>query len=236
MALYFPVFAPKVFSPRVLIRENKTVDLCLGFSPRIPGAFSDVSSHCAYNPSVEKTNSEWSNYIYSITKQHSSISGLIDQRLPSNPCCCCPHHWTYGTLSKQFSSSANSGKCSMKTTVTTKEILNCDQPPLKTGIVRNEDETSAYGVSTGFAPKRKLSLDDTCQGMSNRTDPLSRHSSLKNGSPCQSSSAKKLRIRRPKTYQCPYCEVCCSNQGQLKGHVRIHTGKACTDWLFSAVM
>lgn len=33
---------------------------------------------------------------------------------------------------------------------------------------------------------------------------------------------KKLR---PKRFQCPHCQVCFSNNGQLKGHVRIHTGK-----------
>ena len=31
--------------------------------------------------------------------------------------------------------------------------------------------------------------------------------------------------QRPKRFQCPHCQVCFSNNGQLKGHIRIHTGK-----------
>jgi huckebein len=34
-------------------------------------------------------------------------------------------------------------------------------------------------------------------------------------------SAKK---QRPKKFKCPHCDVAFSNNGQLKGHIRIHTG------------
>lgn len=34
-------------------------------------------------------------------------------------------------------------------------------------------------------------------------------------------AAKK---QRPKKYKCPHCDVGFSNNGQLKGHIRIHTG------------
>lgn len=30
--------------------------------------------------------------------------------------------------------------------------------------------------------------------------------------------------QRPKKYKCPHCDVGFSNNGQLKGHIRIHTG------------
>lgn len=33
------------------------------------------------------------------------------------------------------------------------------------------------------------------------------------------------RKQRPKKYKCPHCNVAFSNNGQLKGHVRIHTGR-----------
>lgn len=33
------------------------------------------------------------------------------------------------------------------------------------------------------------------------------------------------RKQRPKKFKCPHCDVAFSNNGQLKGHVRIHTGK-----------
>ncbi|CAG4970837.1 unnamed protein product [Colias eurytheme] len=43
----------------------------------------------------------------------------------------------------------------------------------------------------------------------------------------QESEAKLLNARkqRPKKYKCPHCNVGFSNNGQLKGHVRIHTGE-----------
>lgn len=42
----------------------------------------------------------------------------------------------------------------------------------------------------------------------------------------QEHQAKLLHARkqRPKKYKCPHCDVGFSNNGQLKGHIRIHTG------------
>ncbi|XP_059617445.1 zinc finger protein 41-like [Phlebotomus argentipes] len=34
-----------------------------------------------------------------------------------------------------------------------------------------------------------------------------------------------LRRQRPKKFKCPHCNVAFSNNGQLKGHIRIHTGE-----------
>lgn len=39
-----------------------------------------------------------------------------------------------------------------------------------------------------------------------------------------SSKVAKLK-QRPKKFRCPHCKVSFSNNGQLKGHVRIHTGE-----------
>lgn len=43
----------------------------------------------------------------------------------------------------------------------------------------------------------------------------------------QETEAKLLNARkqRPKKYKCPHCHVGFSNNGQLKGHIRIHTGE-----------
>lgn len=43
----------------------------------------------------------------------------------------------------------------------------------------------------------------------------------------EEAQAKILSARkqRPKKFKCPHCDVAFSNNGQLKGHVRIHTGK-----------
>lgn len=37
--------------------------------------------------------------------------------------------------------------------------------------------------------------------------------------------AANARKQRPKKFKCPHCEVAFSNNGQLKGHIRIHTGE-----------
>uniref|UniRef100_A0A182N9X9 C2H2-type domain-containing protein n=1 Tax=Anopheles dirus TaxID=7168 RepID=A0A182N9X9_9DIPT len=44
----------------------------------------------------------------------------------------------------------------------------------------------------------------------------------------EDAKAKLLasRKQRPKKFKCPHCNVAFSNNGQLKGHIRIHTGKS----------
>lgn len=37
--------------------------------------------------------------------------------------------------------------------------------------------------------------------------------------------AMTARKQRPKKFKCPHCDVAFSNNGQLKGHIRIHTGE-----------
>lgn len=39
------------------------------------------------------------------------------------------------------------------------------------------------------------------------------------------------RKQRPKKFKCPHCDVAFSNNGQLKGHIRIHTGKI-RNWVY----
>jgi hypothetical protein len=39
------------------------------------------------------------------------------------------------------------------------------------------------------------------------------------------SSGSGNKKQRPKRFRCPHCQVAFSNNGQLKGHVRSHTGK-----------
>lgn len=40
----------------------------------------------------------------------------------------------------------------------------------------------------------------------------------------QRSKILSNKKQRPKKYKCPHCDVGFSNNGQLKGHIRIHTG------------
>ncbi|XP_043266971.1 zinc finger protein mnm-2-like [Venturia canescens] len=41
----------------------------------------------------------------------------------------------------------------------------------------------------------------------------------------QDVAAKQMKKLRPKKFRCVHCDVAFSNNGQLKGHIRIHTGE-----------
>ena len=45
-------------------------------------------------------------------------------------------------------------------------------------------------------------------------------------------SSHKVKRQRPKRFHCPHCQVAFSNNGQLRGHIRIHTGKLCSRDIF----
>lgn len=72
--------------------------------------------------------------------------------------------------------------------------------------------------SLGLTPADPLFLEYVSQGCS-----VDEYARVIN----QEHQAKILNSRkqRPKKYRCPHCEVGFSNNGQLKGHIRIHTGR-----------
>ncbi|XP_046368329.2 sex-determining transformer protein 1-like [Haliotis rufescens] len=43
--------------------------------------------------------------------------------------------------------------------------------------------------------------------------------------PLLSPNSEEGDDRRGRKYKCPYCSVSCANNGQLKGHLRVHTGE-----------
>lgn len=71
--------------------------------------------------------------------------------------------------------------------------------------------------SLGLANADPLLLESFAQGYA-----LEEYARVLN----QEHQAKLLNSRkqRPKKYKCPHCNVGFSNNGQLKGHIRIHTG------------
>ena len=50
-----------------------------------------------------------------------------------------------------------------------------------------------------------------------------------------SASAHPSKKQRPKRFRCPHCQVAFSNNGQLKGHVRSHTGNLHTHSLICII-
>lgn len=71
--------------------------------------------------------------------------------------------------------------------------------------------------SLGLAPNDPLFIESLSQGYAleeyARVLSQEHHSKILN------------RKQRPKKYKCPHCDVGFSNNGQLKGHIRIHTGE-----------
>lgn len=70
----------------------------------------------------------------------------------------------------------------------------------------------------GLPPNDPLLLESLAQGYA-----LEEYARVLN----QEQQAKLMAAKkqRPKKYKCPHCDVGFSNNGQLKGHIRIHTGK-----------
>lgn len=48
----------------------------------------------------------------------------------------------------------------------------------------------------------------------------------------QEALAKQAKKLRPKKFKCDYCPMTFSNNGQLQGHLRIHTGNYLTKFIF----
>lgn len=71
--------------------------------------------------------------------------------------------------------------------------------------------------SLGVVPTDPILLDSMAQGYA-----FEEYARVLN----QEHQAKLLAAKkqRPKKYKCPHCNVGFSNNGQLKGHIRIHTG------------
>lgn len=76
---------------------------------------------------------------------------------------------------------------------------------------------TSLAQSLGISPSDSLFLESMAQGYA--MEEYARIIS-------QEQQAKMLsgRKQRPKKYKCPHCDVGFSNNGQLKGHIRIHTG------------
>jgi len=72
----------------------------------------------------------------------------------------------------------------------------------------------------GLPPNDPLLLESIAQGYA-----LEEYARVLNQE--QQSKLLSAKKQRPKKYKCPHCDVGFSNNGQLKGHIRIHTGKFC---------
>ncbi|XP_035674861.1 Krueppel-like factor 16 [Branchiostoma floridae] len=80
------------------------------------------------------------------------------------------------------------------------------------------DRTSPRVPST--SPSLEKSVSDRAESWLTKT--LTNVKSV-SGEVDISSSGK--RKRPEKKFPCPFCTVCCANNGQLKGHLRVHTGE-----------
>ncbi|KAJ8967464.1 hypothetical protein NQ314_002778 [Rhamnusium bicolor] len=89
--------------------------------------------------------------------------------------------------------------------------------PLETYNAYPEILQASIAQSLGLTSNDPLLMESMAQGFA-----LEEYARVLN----QEHQAKILasKKQRPKKYKCPHCDVGFSNNGQLKGHIRIHTG------------
>ncbi|OXA45727.1 Krueppel-like factor 14 [Folsomia candida] len=93
--------------------------------------------------------------------------------------------------------------------------------------------------SSGGGGGGRLLCPESCSSQSPPTTPglflhpsaisdlanLSRHELTAMGLLPRDAASHKVKRQRPKRFHCPHCQVAFSNNGQLRGHIRIHTGE-----------
>ncbi|XP_028043699.1 zinc finger protein 629 [Bombyx mandarina] len=92
-------------------------------------------------------------------------------------------------------------------------------PMMYNQMVTPEYAPSDIAQALGIPPTDPLLLESLAQGYAME---------LEYARILQQENEAKLmnaRKQRPKKYKCPHCNVGFSNNGQLKGHIRIHTGE-----------
>lgn len=119
---------------------------------------------------------------------------------------------------KQFKSKShtvtyeNSGTVDVSNQVEYNSLSRIDPYPIYPDLVH-----ANLAQSLGLNPADPLFMESIAQGYA-----MEEYARIIT----QEQQAKLLsnRKQRPKKYKCPHCDVGFSNNGQLKGHIRIHTG------------
>ena len=83
-------------------------------------------------------------------------------------------------------------------------------------------DTSSFGMNSFMGNKNLVSTSSASQSVAN-TACLNMSDFAKTIEQ-QNLLDRPNKKPRPKRFQCPHCQVSFSNNGQLKGHIRIHTG------------
>ncbi|GLV34325.1 huckebein [Carabus blaptoides fortunei] len=126
------------------------------------------------------------------------------------------------TAMKTKATRCKSMRSNQSSTVSTPETIpsHLEYPitPYDTYPVCPEMMHAGLAQSLGINPNDSLFLESMAQGYA-----MEEYARIMS----QEQQAKMLsgRKQRPKKYKCPHCDVGFSNNGQLKGHIRIHTGE-----------
>ena len=141
------------------------------------------------------------------------------------------HHYYHHHHPQQQNSMINSGQIDSSRNF--QNFFENYFNPVNFPMIQNYDflpKTATSSASTMF-PANNFDLDLIKNSMNKlnchqqQQQPETTITSTTTSTATSTTANNVMKKQRPKRFQCPHCQVSFSNNGQLKGHIRIHTGK-----------
>lgn len=127
-----------------------------------------------------------------------------------------------GTTVTTLTSSNTSS--SLESTVSSSCIVNSKVPPI-TFAPASPVMDAHHSILSAFPSAASASSFNAAVAAVTAAAASGHHSVGSLASFMSSTNVTAVKKQRPKRFHCPHCQIAFSNQGQLRGHVRIHTGE-----------